>query len=113
MLSLAANIVASAGRYRVLARKGERTSIKWLFWVKTIRPLFVRHREVSRQWPTGEDIVPRCLLPDDADAENSATWCNFRLWVKNRPLGGPKKTSSRNLDVFFVKFVYSFVCIYI
>ena len=29
--------------------------------------------EVSRQWPTGEDIVPRCLLPDDADTEDSAS----------------------------------------
>ena len=26
--------------------------------------------EVSRQWPTGEYIVPRCLLPDDADTED-------------------------------------------
>ena len=49
---------------------------------KRVAHCFCR-REVSRQWPTGEDIVPRCLLPDDADTEDSATWCDFRLWVKN------------------------------
>eukprot|EP00438_Fugacium_kawagutii_P031672 Skav232901 [mRNA] locus=scaffold1477:362803:377895:- [translate_table: standard] len=24
--------------------------------------------EVSRQWPTGEEIVPRCLLPEESDS---------------------------------------------